>query len=406
MKFVTKTFLLTLALAPLYAGQLAENYAQAQSVAGADGYILVAYPDGWDKGAEANSKKWLQSAAVMKAGGDAAFIPVPIPQIATDAVKEARKTLLGTLNLPVAHSYPALIFFNKEGRHVSTANGLEMRTMSPKKLASVIKKRLTNVREQQRLLDAAEGVQGEAKARLLGAAARVPDVNRPQNIIDRIREADPEDKAGYVRSLSFNPWVLAERAATAENKQEIFDTMDKMLADDAYTDDQKQKICATYIGHLRRTGGPRNIQRIPAMASRMKAYDPNSPEGLSADAAVRQWVSEFTLKTGWTPGVISTSPEEPMELQGELPISGAGEYEVTFRYTSGSHKMSLIGVELYDGDTKVAEDRHAGSTGDVHVNNVYTLKVGEQVSRPRLLIYVNMPAGETDSFGAITIEKK
>ena len=62
-------------------------------------------------------------------------------------------------------------------------------------------------------------------------------------------------------------------------------------------------------------------------------------------------------------------------------------------------------VELYDGDTKVAEDRHDGTTGEKNHKNTYDLKVETPVKNPRLLITFNMN-NNRDSYGRISIIKQ
>ena len=57
-------------------------------------------------------------------------------------------------------------------------------------------------------------------------------------------------------------------------------------------------------------------------------------------------------------------------------FSQSGTHTVTFRYTSGTHRLNILGVDLLDSDGNVvASDYHTGYTGGAASNNVYTLNV-------------------------------
>ena len=116
------------------------------------------------------------------------------------------------------------------------------------------------------------------------------------------------------------------------------------------------------------------------------------------------WVRELNLIEGWSPEVIPAE-KTPVEVSGSLPFKEAGTYQVSFNYQRGSHAARFMAVELYDGKTKVAEDRHNGSAGLKHSNNVYTLEVPKAVKKPRLYITFDMETNR-DSYGRITVTKK
>ena len=140
------------------------------------------------------------------------------------------------------------------------------------------------------------------------------------------------------------------------------------------------------------------------MIARLREIDPDSILGQSAIDAERMWIRDLNLVEGWSPQVIPADTT-PVEVAGPLPIKGAGTYEVTFTYRKGSHAAYIEAVELYDGKTKVAEDRHNGSAGIRHSNNVYTLKVASALKKPRLMVTFNMKQNR-DSYGSITVSAK
>lgn len=409
MKISQIVLLASLLVAPLQAAFVAKNYEQAKPKLGKDGYIIVAYPDGWDKRGEKSAKRWLASEKVLNAAGDAVLIPLPVTQTMGDAEKAKQESILGKLQLPPPrmgpHTYPALYMMDKDGAWIALVHGAEMRKLSPSKMADRLAQVLQNARERKRLLEEAGKASGVAKARLLGKAAELSDLRPIPDYLKHLEAADLKDETGYVRRAKYNPWGFAAEMTKSKDPVAYISKLDAMLADKAYTDDQKQKMCATYIGALRRAGGPANLARIREMAEKMRAYAPGTAEARTVDVVVREWVREFGLDEGWSPEVLSSDDKEPLLLGGNISIPSAGTYELTFQYTSGTDQLNIAAVEFYDGDKKVAEDRHAGSTGIKNKNNVYTLKVTSAVASPQIKVYLAMK-GKRNSHGSITLQKK
>ena len=393
-----------LTLAP--AATVVKNYEEAQTVLTDDGYVLVLYPENWNKKGREAGLRYLKSEAVMKAAGNAVIIPVPRHQVSDDEVKAFRKNLLGKLTQPDVHTYPAFVLLDKEGRHYATVEGKFMRLGDEKKAAAELQKCLTSKREQDRLLaEASETKEPLLKARKLGRAAEQPGVFRPNNIQKMIKDADPEDKSGYGKRLSYHPSAYAEQMVNNKELtiEQKISQLESMLEDSAYTDEQKQGICATCIGMMRRSGDPAQLKRIPLMAEKMRSLAPDTVQAKSAPIVVRQWVRQLSLSDGWSPNVLPRD-NKPTPLDGPIPIKEPGTYEVTFTYTSGTQALVIDAVELYDGANKVTEDRHSGSTGHKSSNNVYVLKVDSRVTLPRLLVTFNQK--NFDSYGMITVTKK
>lgn len=409
MKISQIVLLASLLVAPLQAAFVAKNYEQAQPKLGKDGYIIVAYPDGWDKRGEKTAKRWLASEKVLKAAGDAVLIPLPVTQLMGDAEKAKQESILGKLQLPPPrmgpHTYPALYMMDKDGVWIALVHGAEMRKLSPSKMADRLAQVLQNASERKRLLEEAGKASGVAKARLLGKASELSDLRPIPDYLKQLEDADPKDETGYVRRAKYNPWGFAAEMDKSKDRAAYIEKLDAMLADDAYTNEQKQKMCATYIGALRRVGGPANLARIREIAEKMRAYAPGTAEARTVDVVVREWVREFGLDEGWSPAVLPADDKEPLPLAGDIRIPSAGTYELTFQYTSGTDQLNIVAVELYDGNKKVAEDRHVGSTGIKNKNNVYTLKVTSAIQAPQIKVYLAMK-GQRNSNGTITWQKK
>ena len=139
-------------------------------------------------------------------------------------------------------------------------------------------------------------------------------------------------------------------------------------------------------------------------ARKLESYGKDTVLGRSAAIAEREWAATLSYEEGWQPDAL---PKDftPAELEGKLPIAEPGIYTVIFKYKRGRHALFVNAVELYDGDTKVAEDKHNGSTGIKDHKNTYDLKVDAPVKNPRLLITFDMKANR-DSYGTISIVKQ
>ena len=62
--------------------------------------------------------------------------------------------------------------------------------------------------------------------------------------------------------------------------------------------------------------------------------------------------------------------------RGYVSFRKTGEQTITFKYTSGSHRLDVVGVDVIDGSGNVlASDYHAGYTGTAKDQNVYTLNI-------------------------------
>ncbi len=377
--------------------------AEAKGLINDDGIILVAYADGWDKFSKKRCEKLLASEAIRKAAGNAVLLPLPIPAYTTEETRKQQEQLCGKLKVPGANSYPALIMLDREGRHYATLYGKEVARGKLSAVAGLLADRMAKGRERTRLLAAADKASGPEKAKFTYDAYQIEGLTGfGKGFGGHIAKMDPNDATGTKRAANFDHYGFVnafEKMAPAELPAEV----DKLLADPAYSNRQKQQICVAAVGVLRRKAGPAGAPDMQRLAKRMKAYAPQTWEGMAADFILREWVRTFRYEDGWTPDTLPADTT-PTELMGKLPIAEAGTYTVSFRYNSGRQALCVQAVELYDGSNKVAEDRHNGTAGNTHTANTYTLKVDKPVKDPHLFISVDMK--NRDSRGTITIEKR
>lgn len=405
MKHALMITLLALALCPMGAAayQKAEDIEQAKPLVGQDGYAVVAYADGWDTFSRQACQKILAHEAVREALGKTVVLELAVPNVTSKEQAEANKKRFGILNVPNPSQYPAIYLYDQKGRLYSTICIPYKELKKYKSIASCISERKEAGQRRYDLLEQADKAKGVEKAKLLGQAATIPDINQPDKVLNTIKKEDPKDESGYVRRLSHNPWAFAENSAKNKDWEAALAEVEKRLADPAYSPDQKQAMCATAIGLYYRNGSVEHLEAIRRYARQMQELDPDSVLGRSTDIMLREWANGLTLQEGWNSANLPATTN-PVEVEGPLPISEPGKYRVNFKWASGSKGLTILAVELYDGKTKVAEDRHKGFTGIKDNKPDYTLNVTAPVKDPHLWISVDMVKSR-DSSGSITISR-
>ncbi len=406
MKVTNNFIVLSLLLAPLSATayQKADNIEQGKNLVTDDGYAIVTYADGWDKYSKKTAEMMMADPAVTKALGNAVVMTLPVPNVTSKEEHEANKTRFGNMDLSFPNVYPAIILYDKTGRRLTDICIPYSERKNPAAIAAKVSTAMTAARKQARLLSDAETAQGVEKARLLGQASIIPGINRPNKVADMIKKVDPQDESGMQRIASLNLFATAIESASTKDWEADLATTKALMENPLLTTEQKQQACCICIGLLRRHGGLGRRAELKQMINKLRELDPDSLLGQSADDAERMWVSTFNIVEGWSPAILP-SDATPVELEGKLPISAAGTYEVTFNYKKGTEALRVAAVELYDGDKKIAEDRHAGFMGIKQNNNVYTLNVPAAVKNPRIFVIFNM-GEKLDSYGKVTITRK
>ncbi|MDO5472308.1 MAG: hypothetical protein Q4F35_03130 [Akkermansia sp.] len=428
----------------------ADTMEQAKEIVNDDGYAIFVYADGWDKYSKPTVKRMLNSLAVGRALGSTVVMQAGIPDVSTKEIQEARKVRYDGLEIPTPDSYPAIHFYNKGGKLQGTVTIMYDECNKPDIVAEKILTIRRAIQQRKTLLTRAEQAQkkltelqaqieaarkdsldsqGQATATpetqtnkkltelqaqieatrkdcldILGQAAAIPGIRRMEEISKQIKNLDPEDKSGMMAIATLNlPHKAIATAGTKDWKATLAE-IKGMMDNPLLTTEHRQQLYCISIGLLHRHGGPQHQAELKEMINKLRALDPDSLLGKSAVDAARLWISELNIIEGWSPKCLPTD-KTPVELSGSLPIKESGTYEVLFAYKSGTEALRIAAVELYDGDKKIAEDRHNGSTGHKNNNNVYSLNVPQTVANPRLFITFDM-GEKRDSYGKITITKK
>lgn len=406
MKHIVNLLFLVCALAPVaaIAYQKADSVEAAQSKVKDDGYAVFTYAEGWDKHSKKTARNMMEHAAVRKALGNAVVMTLGVPNITTKEQHEANAARFGKFDLSFPNSYPAIIFYDKNGyRYAEVCISFDERK-KPKAVAKRIREVMEGAAKQREIMAKAEAASGVEKARLLGQASAIPGIRKPDRVAQRIKEADPEDKSRMLLYVNLNLPHKAIATADTKDWKATLEEIKGLMQHPMMTTENQQQLCCICIGLLHRHGGPEHMGEMKALIKKLRELDPDSMLGKSAIDARRLWVKELSLADGWSPQVLPADTK-PVEVAGPLPIKAAGTYEVTFTYMKGNHAATIEAVELYDGSTKVAEDRHKGSAGINHSNNVYTLQVPSALKKPRLMVSFNMGQNR-NSYGSITVSAR
>lgn len=407
MNNMMKILALSLAMLPFAATAYptAATFEEAKTKVKGDGLVVVfVHADGWDKHSKKTVNLMMKDAEVSKALKNDVVMTLALPNEWSKEHEAKLKERYGNLRVPTPDSIPGINVYTKEGRVLASLSIPFKERKKPAVLARRIKELKEAHAKQSKLMAQAEQASGPEKAKLLGQAAFVQGISRPDNVQKMVQQADPENKSGMGPVVSLNlPHYAIGTAGTKDWQKSLADVKD-LMKNPLFNTEQQQQLCCIAIGLLRRHGGMEHKDELKKMIARLREIDPDSILGQSSIDAERMWVRELNLIEGWSPEVIPTG-KEPAELAGPLPIKEAGTYEVTFTYQRGNHAGRFCAVELYDGKTKVAEDRHDGNSGHKSSNNVYTLNVPRAVRKPKLFITFDMPTNR-NSYGKITITKK
>lgn len=385
----------------VHAAQQYNSFEEAQKKVTDTGYIVFFYPEGWDKYGEKLCKKLVADEAVRNAAGDAAMLLAPVYQRRNEETNAKAKKMMGNLGYPHDMSdisYPAIVFYEKGGRMYSTLCGETLMKASVPEVAKLVKQRLDAKNKQQTLLDkSGKATDLGEKMRLILASTRVEGVDWPQNIKDTMKKLDPSDTQGCIAALDFNFGISG-----GESVEDITKRLDKVLENQLLTAWQKQRACATVIGHIRRSygtmaGGP----LITKYAKVMKKLDPKSALGVSAPVVMRDWVREYRYGMGWSDGIIPAGPI-PMQMH-DVPMQKPGTYTVTFKLTTGRDGIRINSLRLMDGNKCIAADDTPRDVTWGNTQQTYTFTVKKALKKPVLEITYGNEPNKRSSWGNITV---
>ena len=402
----TLSILLTCSLAltfssTLQAAQQYDTYEAAQKHVTDDGFILFFYPAGWDKYGEKLCKKLIADAKVRAAAGKAALILAPVYQRRNDETTAQAKKAMGPLAYPRDMgdiSYPALVFYEKEGRQYTTLHGEALMTANTEEVAALVKAKMDAKHKQDDILvKSRNATDAKEKNRLLLESSQVAGLEWPGGLKEAMQNNDASDTYGYRSTLDFG-----FGAKGGESMDDFVKRLDEALKNPNLSTGQKQRACAAAIGHIRRAYGPMaGGPLITKYAKAMHKLDPKSALGLSAPVVMRDWVRVYRYGMGWSNEIIPAGTI-PMLMQ-DMPMKKPGTYTVTFKLTTGRDAVHIKRLRLMDGDKCIASDDTPREVNWSNTQQTYTFKVKKALKSPALEITYGNAADKRSTWGDITV---
>lgn len=387
---------------PLSAAQQFPTFDAAQEVGKKEGYILFIYPAGWDRYGEKLCRRLIANDKVRTAAGKSALILAPMYQKRTDETNAKSKQIFGKLSAPGDMgdiSYPALVFYETDGRMYATIHGESLMSASEPQVAELISKQLAARDEQSKLLKQAHASKDpKEKNRLFLATSRVSGMGWPPGLQEVMKQVDPEDRFGYRGALALGFGVNKD-----EKLEDFLKRLDEVVKNDLYSPWQKQRACATAIGHIRRTlGSMAGGDLITKYAKIMHKLDPESALGISGPVVMRDWVKTYRYGNGWSDQIIPSAPI-PM-LMHDVPVSKPGTYNVSFTLKTGRDGIIVNRLRLMDGSKCVAtHDTPCEISWSAGTHKTISLTVKKAVKNPILEITYGNAPDKRSTWGDITI---
>lgn len=113
-----------------------------------------------------------------------------------------------------------------------------------------------------------------------------------------------------------------------------------------------------------------------------------------------------TMLSSWNPQSVSTD-WKMITIDVTKHFDRAGDYAIKFLYTKGSCRLDIESLELLKNGNVISQDKHNGSTGHKHDNNIYNLQLKEVAFGTKYELRAKVRSdGGNDSHGCITLTEK
>lgn len=107
----------------------------------------------------------------------------------------------------------------------------------------------------------------------------------------------------------------------------------------------------------------------------------------------------------WSPAQV-TEDYRPLEWNVTDLIRRSGNYEATFAFRQGTHRLAIRSVELWADGNVIAAAQHAGVAGKVNSGNTYRLSIPQTGATTRYTLRAEVRAeGGTDTHGEILFRR-
>lgn len=283
------------------AAERAKGFDEALSKAGSDGVAVYCYGPDWNPRSVRLLQSFWNTPAAEEAACNAVMVAVPFYENSSSPAAQKDSGIRGSMSAPRFQVCPTVLLFTKEGHLYATLQGNDYLGNDAKCSLGLknMRDKIHALREFQKLMQEADAEEKTAKKlELLGKAADLP-IDVPREVIDRITAADPQDKAGYHRRITFNARAFM---------YELMETKDGFLKPDFEPDMQKirkeceaifkiknirprdkQAVYNLYIGQSRREHVQGN--KLRGMIRKSQKVDEHTDYGRLSPNLMKLWGS-------------------------------------------------------------------------------------------------------------------
>lgn len=293
---------------------------------------------------------------------------------------------------------PGLALADARGRvhaYIPAADAADAKALSEKLVAAL------GARAKMRAaLAEASGLQGKEKADALGRALAAIDLGLARgqygDVVREIAALDPQDATGWRLRYEFDDLGFLEgtvlRLTGSGKADEALREIDRRLANDKISLDQRQRLQAARFAALRQSG---RMPQALEVLERMGNEDPNGQFGRGARSLHAFHTQPVKLR-GWSWDGWDMRPEpSPMEIDASGKVSGPGNYAVM---TKG-WGLHIRSVALVGGDKILAETNH-------QQGGLWKLSLTERPAGPIRLRLIANGQGWYDGRGTIELKKE
>ena len=293
---------------------------------------------------------------------------------------------------------PGLALADERGRVHAYLPAAEV--AEPKVLAERLAAALANRAKMRAALDEAGKLGGKEKADALGRALGLIDLGLARgqfgDLVREIAALDPQDATGWRLRYEYDDLGFLEgtvlRLVRDGKADEALREVDRRLANDKITLDQRQRLMAARFAALRQSG--RMPQAMDVLGEMEKA-DPSGHFGQGA-RVLRDFHGRPVALRGWFWEGYDMRPEPtPMEIDASAKVPEAGDYAVETKGW-GLHIRSVALVA--DGKVLAETNRQQGGA--------WKLRLAERPAGPVFLRLVANGQGWYDGRGTIELRKE
>lgn len=249
------------------------------------GILVLVHGSDWNLPGEVLYKTWASEAFQKPLEGKVLMVAIDKKQTLTDADRTLAKS---NESCPISYrTLPALGLIDGQGRVVAVRAGVaEINATGG--LKATVQAMLKMASERDGIWKQAEAAQGVEKAMFLGKGLDrmgrgLGNKNEYQGIFDQIKQADPEDRSGYIAKYQFNSRSLLGQVMEKADKKQFAEAeamLQKWANNNKLAPRQLQEVYGAWFALYQRW--PEKKDSAKQILEKMKAIDPKSDLGMGA----------------------------------------------------------------------------------------------------------------------------